>query len=140
MFVTDLGHTVDFRLDSPAAVVALARASVRRWQLAQVVKLYPDLLPDGDDLGGSPSPERGLGHLDAYTPTCTSRLNDMTSRLPTSVINVAPILGRLLHGRRARSQMVEILGGEASSLATFTHVWGTVAAESHVPGLQGHAH
>ena len=80
-----------------AAIVAAGRASVQRWQLAQVVQLFPQLLPDTDDLGiQAAERERGTAPP-RYSPPSTHRLNDLTARLPASVVNLAPVLGRLLH-------------------------------------------
>ena len=106
-FVTDLGSEINLLIDSPADVAQLARTSVRRWQLAQVVRLFPDLLPVEDDITHVVRPEPRLQLNEFYCQPAYNKANDLTARLPQSVVDCGPVLGRLLHGKRARSRMVQ---------------------------------
>ena len=67
-FVSDTGAELDLLVDSPAAVALAATASVRRWQLAQVVKCYKDLLPLEDDVTHTVLPETRMQLNEFYTP------------------------------------------------------------------------
>ena len=49
--VDDTGLSWDFRVDSPAAIVAACKESVRRWRLKRVGNILPGLLPDLCDFG-----------------------------------------------------------------------------------------
>jgi len=105
-FITDTGADIDVTIDSPAAVAAAAKASVRRWQLYQVVRCYPDMLPDEDDVVGSALPEDRLQLNEFYGRPDYAKLNDLSARLPQSVIDLGPVLGRLIHGKRIGARAV----------------------------------
>ena len=49
--VDDTGLSWDFRVDSPAAIVAACKESVRRWRLKRVGNILPGLLPELCDFG-----------------------------------------------------------------------------------------
>ena len=93
-------------VDSPAALAVAATASVRRWQLAQIVKFHPELLPAEDDVTHTVLPEARPQLSEFYAPPSLHKLNDLSARLPQSVVNLAPVLGKLLQGKCSRTRMV----------------------------------
>ena len=98
----DLGNLVDFRCDPPAAVVEVVKNSVRRWQFRKVAANVAGTLPDESDAvlgGGGALRNPMLGH---YAPP--AHLGP--APLPQSVIGISAPLGKLLHGRKARSRLV----------------------------------
>ena len=81
----DEGRLVDCVLDSPAAIAALVRASVRRWRLARIFANFPELIPSAPDW----EPVSGLQHAQVST------------LLPSGVIDFAHIIGKLVQCRTA---------------------------------------
>ena len=49
-FRTDLGRVLNFVIDSPAAVLAEAKESVRRWRWARILTAFPQLAPSEPDI------------------------------------------------------------------------------------------
>ena len=48
--IDDIGRSWDFVLDPPSVLAAAARASVRRWRLSRIIKLFPQLSPSNPDV------------------------------------------------------------------------------------------
>ena len=69
------------------------------------MKIHPELLPKDDDIGFHTADHGRPAGPHCYAPPDTHRMNDLTARLPQSVVNMAPVLGKLIHGKglRARS-------------------------------------
>ena len=46
----DIGNVLSFGIDAPKDFVTAANASVRRWRLERVARLFPQLVPDNPDV------------------------------------------------------------------------------------------
>ena len=55
--VSDSGRCLDFRLDSPAAVLTEAREAVRRWRWRRIMKAFPQMTPAEPDITAIKSDE-----------------------------------------------------------------------------------
>ena len=58
--IDDFGNSWSFLLDSPAAVAAAVRQSVRRWRLGKLAHAIPGLVPGHCDVGAPSCPEGTL--------------------------------------------------------------------------------
>ena len=104
-FLTDESHLVDVCQDSPAAIVKIARRSVRRWQLLQLAHELPVLIPDALDFGRDPGID--AAELPApFEPPPLWALQARRARLPQSVQDFAATLGRTLSGRKPPRKLV----------------------------------
>ena len=90
----DAGCAWDFLCDSPAAVVAACRRSVRRWRFQRTAAHLPHLVPPGCD-GGRAAAD---GH-------------------ETAVVDFSYVLAALLRGPTAVKQVPEWSGNCRSALA-----------------------
>jgi len=108
-FLTDEARVVDFDLDPPAAVAKLARRSVRRWQLLQVVKDNPAMLPSDYDVAECPGlvPDDAAG---PFEPPPIWSLHHSQARLPTSVQDYTATLGKVLFSARPAKRLVPAYG------------------------------
>jgi len=100
-FVDDLGNVLDCRLDSPAAVHRLVKASVARWQFREAARHVPACMPTAPDFV-----------FDGHMPSCIvipAALRPpacVPAWLPQSCCGVTAPLGRLLASRTGRSKTV----------------------------------
>ena len=51
--IDDLGNELVFGLDPPSAFVAAVNASVRRWRLGRIIKMFPHVAPQFSDVFAS---------------------------------------------------------------------------------------
>jgi len=109
-FLTDEGHFVDINQDPPAAVARMARRSVHRWQLLQLVHELPMLVPDimdvGGDGAGADAWRHGGGLSGPFEPPPLWALSPPRVRLPPSVQDFAATVGRALMGKRLPRKLV----------------------------------
>jgi len=129
VFRDDLGRAVDVTVESPAQVGILARNSVRRWQLSRVARHHPALIPPRDDkfldapdvlpglevpaaardgdlaICASSSSAAGLQAWSSFFPPLSVTTSAFSARLPTSVINLTDVVGKLVAGRCAFSKI-----------------------------------
>ena len=73
--IDDVGTSWHFDLDSPGAISAACRDSVRRWRIRRVGIAVPGLIPDACDVG-APESETGTVLVDfshVLTPLTTAR-------------------------------------------------------------------
>jgi len=139
VFRDDLGRTIDVTIESPAQVGILARRSVRRWQLSRLAQHHPALIPHADDShlitpdtltilnldATRAAPDRSLGAASAsaaglllwnrFCPPVSVSTSAFTARLPTSVINLTDVVGRLVSGKRGSSKMHPAWDGKCRS-------------------------
>ena len=92
VLIDDLGQSYDVRLDSPAAIAAAVRASVRWWRLAQVAEDLPPSMQAEPDL---------IAHR-AHDTGSISRL------LPVGTVFLHETLTKLVRGKRGKSDRMDL--------------------------------
>jgi hypothetical protein len=97
-FVSCSGMEVDIAVDPPAAVVALVRADVRRWQLAQVLGALPGARPDRRDFGDPAAVATTRPGPPCFAPESRLISPLYASRMPQSVFGMTAAIGKLLDG------------------------------------------
>jgi len=104
-YVDDLGDVVDFVRDSPAAITARVKASVRRWQFMRATDTIAGCIPHFADLHVA-----GNRLLPFVLPEHLQPPSFIHAWSPQSVIGVTDPVRRLLHSRTGKCKVVPTYG------------------------------
>ena len=163
-FLDDRNRHIDVTVDSPAMVGILAHQSVRRWQLARVSRDYPALVPpvlDAPPVKAAATLARldprvrgvtaqpvssgttaaraapsGPGAQSVFSPPAPVIASTFTARLPTSVIDMTGVIGKMLHGRTSRCKHNELWDPSCRPWLLSAFSGGAMDAEQNLPIAQ----
>jgi len=106
-FLDDLGDPWRMGVDPPAAVARAVKASVRRWQVRQVMIDLPIMVPEALDFGVPADVADVPAAAPALAPPDIPPFNLTAARLPPSVVGVVGPVGRLLTSKGGRSKFAD---------------------------------